>query len=116
MQSRVLTSIRLRGVIRPKVIIWVVAFAVFGALFGVLAAAVTGEEIHSADRTVLARVAGWDFPFMAGLFARISDLSNNGQRFVMIRQAQMDAGSAAGVAMVVVLNFDEELKRLVPID
>ncbi len=42
------------------------------------------------------------------------DVSPDGRRFLMIKQAT-DEGTAAPVQLVVVQNWIEELKRLVPI-
>lgn len=48
--------------------------------------------------------------------ARAYDVSRDGQRFVMIKEIQGTAETTTSpVNMVVVLNWFEELKRLVPL-
>ena len=50
----------------------------------------------------------------AGNGAKWFDVSPDGQRFLMIRQAVADIGSAAEPTLVLVQHWFEELKRLVP--
>jgi hypothetical protein len=49
----------------------------------------------------------------SGYVGRTYDVSPDGQRFLMIKAAETDAG-AAPPALIVVQHWDEELKRLVP--
>jgi serine/threonine-protein kinase len=50
----------------------------------------------------------------AGLAGRTYDVSRDGQRFLMIKDAPAGDPNAAAASIVVVLNWTEELKRLVP--
>jgi serine/threonine-protein kinase len=49
-----------------------------------------------------------------GLAGRTYDVSRDGQRFLMIKDAPAGDPNAAAATIVVVLNWTEELKRLVP--
>ena len=62
-------------VTKPRVLPWLLAAVVLAVLIGLLTAAVSGNEIHSQDQTVLKRISTWSYPIMTGLFARIDDLA-----------------------------------------
>ena len=49
-----------------------------------------------------------------GTLGRIFDISSDGQRFLMIKDAAAPDGSTAQPQIVVVQHFDQELKRLLP--
>jgi serine/threonine-protein kinase len=49
-----------------------------------------------------------------GLAGRTYDVSGDGQRFLMIKDAPAGDPNAPSASIVVVLNWTEELKRLVP--
>ena len=53
-------------------------------------------------------------PYRAGLVSRAYDVSPDGQRFLMIKEAQTSPSVSTWQQFVVVLNWFEELKRLVP--
>ena len=55
-------------------------------------------------------------PYRPGMSARAYDISKDGQRFLMIKEVQGTAEAPTSLMnMVVVLNWFEELKRLVPV-
>jgi serine/threonine-protein kinase len=64
----------------------------------------------SVPRIVLNRAYLWS---VVGLSARTYDISPDGRRFLMIKEAESATRDSAP-QMVVVLNWHEELKRLVP--
>jgi serine/threonine-protein kinase len=64
----------------------------------------------STPRMVFDRAYVWN---VVGLSARTYDISPDGRRFLMIKDAESATRDSAP-QMVVVLNWHEELKRLVP--
>jgi hypothetical protein len=54
----------------------------------------------------------FDGPYLAPANGRTYDAAADGQRFLMIKETAIDRSSSRQV--VVVLNWDQELKRLVP--
>ena len=50
-----------------------------------------------------------------GLGSRRYDIAPDGQRFLMIKQASAGIGDAAGPQIILIQNWFEELKRLVPV-
>ena len=59
----------------------------------------------------------FDGGFIPGI-GRIApfDVTADGQRFLMVQEAALTGSEAAPVSITVVLNWHEELKRLVPVD
>jgi hypothetical protein len=55
------------------------------------------------------------FTVPGGNPGRTYDVSPDGRRFLVIKQAAIDAGAAAA-GIIVVQNWFEELKRLVPLN
>ena len=49
-------------------------------------------------------------------YGRTYDVSADGRRFLMIKGTAVDDPNGTQASMVVVLNWTEELKRLVPVD
>ena len=59
----------------------------------------------------------FDGPYIAQNFLRTYDVAPDGQRFVMIKNAAPASGEEAPRPRVLVVeNWFEELKRLVPVD
>jgi hypothetical protein len=69
----------------------------------------SGSTLTAGRPTVLFETA----MSIGGVGIRRYDVGPDG-RFVIIRSGQADAGGGAPLNMIVVLNWDEELKRLVP--
>jgi hypothetical protein len=53
-------------------------------------------------------------PYFAGSGGLVYDVSPDGKRFLMIKDATATEGGTQPAEIVVVLNWFEELKRLVP--
>ena len=58
-------------------------------------------------------VVVFDGPYVAPLAGRSYDVSSDGQRFLMIKENE-SSGKASPPQLIVVQNWTEELKRLVP--
>jgi serine/threonine-protein kinase len=56
------------------------------------------------------------FTTPGGFFGRTYDISPDGQRFLMIKEGDGSDQTAAAQSLIVVLNWVEELKRLVPLN
>ena len=56
----------------------------------------------------------WDRSIL-GLDLRAYDVSPDGQRFLMIKEADGGAASSRSASMIVALNWSEELKQRLPI-
>ena len=63
--------------------------------------------------TTLLKTGGY-FTIPAGNPGRTYDISPDGQRFLMIKQGDGSGQTAAATSLIVVQNWAEELKRLVP--
>jgi len=76
-------------------------------------------SVHIDDRTppfgtatkVLAPKYVWMVPTYAG---RMYDVSPDGTRFLMMKRADVDEASATRTNIIVVQNWFEELKRILP--
>ena len=80
------------------------------------AGTLTAVPLHIAAATFSAGVPAAVFPtkYVTLVNVRNYDVSADGRRFLMIKQAS-SGGQAAPRSLIVVLNWFEELKRLVPI-
>jgi hypothetical protein len=59
----------------------------------------------------------FDAPYVSAVQARSYDVFPDGQRFVMIKDTpNAQPSGATSASIIVVLNWSEELKRLVPVD
>ena len=54
------------------------------------------------------------FTVAAGNFGRTYDISPDGQRFLMMKEGGGSEQATAPINLIVVQNWDQELKRLVP--
>ena len=84
----------------------------YAATNGFMAVSVTTSPSFSAGKPKLL----FDGPYLLSGPGRNYDLSSDGQRFLMIKLASGSGELDAQPEIVVVLNWFEELKRLVPTD
>ena len=75
-----------------------------------------GVAVQSGATLVLGRPQVlFEFPLFVAQGGRPYDIAPDG-RFLMIRSAQADAGVGTAASLIVVQNWFEELKRLVPVN